>query len=195
MMSQLTLAAAAGADAVALADADAVGQSVEVADVLGSGAAVVLVVTDTDGVADGGARCRPPCGRESDILVADTADVVPAAADADEVADADGVTDGDRGRVTDADADGVTAAVAGEAEEVAGATLEAAPPDTVLFDTVPFDTVPLDVVAQAPAILAASSEPLEFGANSSPTTTPTRRAPAVIEAIHAIRFRDWSPKR
>jgi hypothetical protein len=192
MMSQLTLAAVTGADAVALADADAVGQSVEVADVLGSGAAVVLVVTDTDGVADGGARCRPPCGRESDILVADTADVVPAAADADEVADADadGVTDADTGRVTDGDADGVTAAVAGEAEELAGATLDAAPPDTVSFDT-----VPLDAVAQAPAILAASSEPLEFGANSSPTTTPTRRAPAVIEAIHAIRFRDWSPKR
>jgi hypothetical protein len=152
----------------------------------------VLVVTDADGVADGGARCRPPCGRESDILVADTADVVPAAAEVDEVADADadGVIDGDTGRVTDGDADGVTAAVAGEAGEVAGATLDAAPPDTVSFDT-----VPLDAVAQAPAILAASSEPLEFGANSSPTTTPTRRAPAVIEAIHAIRFRDWSPKR
>ena len=184
MMSQLTLAAAAGADAVALADADPAGQGVEVADVLGSGVAVVLVVAGTDGLADGGLGCRPPCGRESDILVADTADVVPAAADVDEAAegDADGVTDGD--------ADGVTGAVAGEADEVAGATVDAVP-----LDTVPLDAVALDAVAQAPAILAASSELLELGANSSPTTTPTSRAPAVIEAIHVIRFRDWPANR
>jgi hypothetical protein len=189
MMSQLTLAAAAGADAVALADADPAGQGVEVADVLGSGVAVVLVVAGTDGLADGGLGCRPPCGRESDILVADTADVVPAAADVDEAAegDADGVTDGD--------ADGVTGAVAGEADEVAGATVDAVPLDTVPLDAVALDTVALDAVAQAPAILAASSELLELGANSSPTSTPTSRAPAVIEAIHVIRFRDWPANR
>jgi hypothetical protein len=179
-MSQLTLAAAAGAVVVGLADADAAGQGVEVADVLGSGAtAVVLVVAGTVGVADGGLGCRQPCRRESDILVADTADVVPAAADVDDAADGDaeGVGDGDPDRVTDA---GVGDADVGEADEVADAT-----PDTLLLDTV----LP-DAVAQAPAMLAASSEPLEFGANSSPTTTPTSSAPAVIEAIHAIRFRD-----
>src|ERR1035438_4719696 len=101
MMSQLTFATATGVVAVGLAvgvtdaDADAVGQIVEVADTVGVGVAALVVavttvvpVTEAVGV---GRTCRHlrdlwsdllPSGLRSDNLVADTADVVPAADEA-----------------------------------------------------------------------------------------------------------------
>src|ERR1035438_4166604 len=192
MMSQLTFATATGVVAVGLAvgvtdaDADAVGQIVEVADTVRVGVAALVVavttvvpVTEAVGV---GRTCRHlrdlwsdllPSGLRSDNLVADTADVVPAADEAVVDAVGDEVTEA----VGDAGADAVDDAGADAVDDAAAAAAGTA---------VELDAV-VDGGAQTPAAerLRWPDPPISFRPMTRPTTSARARGTA-IRATRAL---------
>jgi hypothetical protein len=196
MMSQLTFAAATGAVAVALGVA--VGQGVATALVVGVAAtvgvadAVVVAVATTVGVGVGSGLCpRWWCLLWCNgSLVADTACVVPAAAVADDVADA--AVAG----VADATVEGVAvAAAAGVADAgVADAVVEGVADVAVdgVADAVVDDVADAaaDGVAQAPCAerLRLPGPPISFRPRINPTTSARATGTATL-AARALRGR------
>jgi len=197
-MSQLTFAAATGAVAVALGVT--LGQGVATALVVGVADAVVVAVADTVGVADTVAIAVADtvgeavgCGCllwRNDSLVADTACVVPAAAVADDVADA--AVAG----VADATVEGVAVvAAAGVADAgVADAVVEGVADVAVdgVADAVVDDVADAaaDGVAQAPCAerLRLPGPPISFRPRINPTTSARATGTATL-AARALRGR------
>jgi hypothetical protein len=189
-MSQLTFAAATGAVAVALGVA--LGQGVATALVVGVADAVVVAVATTVGVGVGSGLCPLWwcllwCNGS---LVADTACVVPAAAVADDVADA--AVAG----VADATVEGVAvAAAAGVADAgVANAVVEGVADVAVdgVADAVVDDVADAaaDGVAQAPCAerLRLPGPPISFRPRINPTTSARATGTATL-AARALRGR------
>jgi hypothetical protein len=194
-MSQLTFAAATGAVAVALGVT--VGQGVATALVVGVADTVVVAVADTVGVGVGCGLCPLWwcllwCNGS---LVADTACVVPAAAVADDVADA--AVAG----VADATVEGVAvAAAAGVADAgVADAVVEGVAVEGVadvavegVADAVVDDVADAaaDGVAQAPCAerLRLPGPPISFRPRINPTTSARATGTATL-AARALRGR------
>jgi hypothetical protein len=184
-MSQLTFAAATGAVAVALGVA--LGQGVATALVVGVADTVVVAVATTVGVGVGSGLCPLWwcllwCNGS---LVADTACVVPAAAVADDVADAAvaGVADATVEGVAVAAAAGVANAVV---EGVADVAVDGVA-DAVVDDVA---DAAADGVAQAPCAerLRLPGPPISFRPRINPTTSARATGTATL-AARALRGR------